>query len=356
VIPTYAIRFYRIYDVGEEIDLSALEKALASSMAIARTSFVRVRPTSMTMEEPPLLLRLQPAYAEICGTGCTFTVVTRVFDFGAVSICLIYEMMDAPASGLQEAATRFAGHDGLDPHFSAALKQVRAILSPIIGNRSIDEEFYDDYTIYLSERLDENVDPVALLLGESADFSPEIRQETLRNQLSYARDDRAILSWSGAILISPQPPSDLIELIEFAAVQVLELRFYDRELSRQMEKMYDDIELADKLFWYSKIRQYRSLMKILMRTQTDVSEIIEKVNNLIKVTDDVYYARVYAIALQVLRSQPWTESLNRRIGIIRENYRMLSDEVDVQHSNFLEWIVIILIAIEVILFLPSVLH
>ncbi|MDD1708325.1 MAG: hypothetical protein LUQ33_04030 [Methanoregulaceae archaeon] len=354
MIPTYAIRFYRIYDVGEEIDLSALEKALASSMAIARTSFVRVRPTSMTMEEPPLLLRLQPAHAEICGTGCTFTVVTRVFDFGAVSICLIYEM-DAPASGLQEAATRFAGHDGLDPHFSAALQQVRAILSPIIGNRSIDEEFYDDYTIYLSERLDENVDPVALLLGESADFSPEIRQDTLRNQLSYARDDRAILSWSGAILISPQPPSDLIELIEFAAVQVLELRFYDRELSRQMEKMYDDIELADKLFWYSKIRQYRSLMKILMRTQTEVSEIIEKVNNLIKVTDDIYYAKVYAIALQVLRSQQWTESLNRRIGIIRENYRMLSDEVDVQHSNFLEWIVIILIAIEVVLFLPSVL-
>jgi hypothetical protein len=350
------MRFYRIYDVGDEIDLGALEKALASSMAIARTSFVRVHPTSMTMEEPPLLLRLQPACAEICDTRCTFTVVTRVFDFGAVSICFSYEEMDAPGSALQEAATRFAGHAGLDPHFSAALQQVRAILSPIIGNRSIDQDFYDDYTIYLSEQLDESIDPVALLLGEQADFSSEIRQETLRNQLSYARDDRVILSWSGAILISPQPPSDLIELIEFAAVQVLELRFYDRELSRQMEKMYDDIELADTLFWYSKIRQYRSLMKVLMRTQTEVSEIIEKVNNLIKVTDDIYYARVYAMALQVLRSQQWTESLNRRIGIIRENYRMLSDEVDVQHSNFLEWIVIILIAIEVVLFLPSVLH
>jgi hypothetical protein len=356
VIPAYAIRFYRIYDVGEEMDLAALEKALASSMAIARTGFVRVRPTSMTMEEPPLLLRLQPAYAEIDGVGCSFSVVTRVFDFGAVSICLIYEERDAPASALQDAAARFAGHEGLDPYFSAALSQVHAILSPIVGDRSIDQEFYDDYTIYLSERLDESVDPVALLLGEKADFSPEIRQDTLRNQLSYASDDRVILSWNGAILIGPQHPSDLIELIEFAAVQVLELRFHDRELSRQMEKMFDDIELADTLFWYSKIRQYRSLMKVLMKTQAEVSEIIEKVNNLIKVTDDVYYARVYAMALHVLRSQRWTESLNRRIGIIRENYRMLSDEVDVQHSNFLEWVVIILIAIEVMLFLPTALH
>ena len=352
----YAIRFYRIYDVGDEIDLSALEKALASSMAIARTGFVRVRPTSMTIEEPPLLLRLQPAYAEIGGTGCTFTVVSRVFDFGAMSICLILEEMDAPASALQDAAARFSGEGVLDPHFSAALLQVRTILASIVGDRSIDEDFYDDYTIYLSERLDESVDPGEILLGEKEDFSPEIRQDTLQNQLSYARDDRAILSWNGAILISPQPPSDLIELIEFAAVQVLELRFYDRELSRQMEKMYDDIEVADRLFWYSKVRQYHSLMKVLMRTQTEVSEIVEKVNNLIKITEDVYYARVYAMALKVLRSQQWTESLNRRIGIIRENYRMLSDEVDVQHSNFLEWVVIILIAFEVALFLPSALH
>ena len=86
------------------------------------------------------------------------------------------------------------------------------------------------------------------------------------------------------------------------------------------------------------------------------ARVNHKVNNLIKITEDVYYARVYAMALKVLRSHQWTESLNRRIGIIRENYRMLSDEVDVQHSTFLEWVVIILNAIEVALFLPTALH
>jgi uncharacterized Rmd1/YagE family protein len=78
---------------------------------------------------------------------------------------------------------------------------------------------------------------------------------------------------------------------------------------------------------------------------------MEKITNLIKVTEDVYYARVYATTLTALRSQQWIDGVNRRISVIRETYRLLSEEVTVQHSNFLEWIVILLIAIELILFL-----
>jgi uncharacterized Rmd1/YagE family protein len=83
-----------------------------------------------------------------------------------------------------------------------------------------------------------------------------------------------------------------------------------------------------------------------MANSAEISEVIEKVNNLIKVTEEVYYARVYATALRVLRSRLWSESVSRKIDIIRENYSMLSDEVRIQHSNFLEWVVIILIALE----------
>jgi hypothetical protein len=83
-------------------------------------------------------------------------------------------------------------------------------------------------------------------------------------------------------------------LIEYANVQVLELRFYDRQLSQRMEKMYDDIEHAERLWWFRRMRQYHAIMAKQMETYAEISEIIEKVNNLIKVTEDIYYARVYA--------------------------------------------------------------
>jgi uncharacterized Rmd1/YagE family protein len=87
-------------------------------------------------------------------------------------------------------------------------------------------------------------------------------------------------------------------------------------------------------------------MSGLMETQAEISETIEKVNNLIKVTEDVYYARVYATALKVMRSGQWSESVNRKIAVMRETYAMLSDEVRIQHSHLLEWVIIILIAFE----------
>lgn len=347
----YAIRFYRIYDIGDEINLSLLEKDLASSMPTSRSRFRRVRSASITVEEPPLLIRLERATAETSRGPLSLTATARIYDFGAVSICLALENCDAPACELEETALRYAGHEGLSAYFENALNELVKILSAPLGVRPLDPDFYDDYTIFLADRQDPAIDPVAILLGEKADFSPDIRSDILRHTFSYYPGEKAILSWNGAILFSPEPPFDLIDLIEFASVQVLELRFYERELSRQMERMYDDIDNADRQWWISRIFHYRALMKQLMSEQAEVSEIIEDINNFIKVTEDVYYARVYAVALQVLRSSQWTDSVNRKLGTIRETYRMLYEEVNVQHAHFLEWIVILLIAFEIFIFL-----
>jgi hypothetical protein len=200
--------------------------------------------------------------------------------------------------------------------------------------------------VYVTDRRDDTIDPVPLLISERAKVSPQMHEEIIKNSLSYTSEDLAILSWDAALLCNPESPTDLIDLIEFANVQVLELRYYDRELTREMEKMYDDIEHADRLSQFRRGRKYHAIMAKQMETYAEISEVIEKVNNLIKVTEDVYYARVYSTALKVLRSSLWSESVSRKIEVIQENYSMLSDEVRIQHSNFLEWVIITLIALE----------
>ncbi|WP_292420472.1 hypothetical protein [Methanoregula sp.] len=86
-----ALRFYRIYDIGKEIDLDWLEKALARTYFTARTSFVRVNPKSIMLEVPPLLIQMNPIRVERDGRPFEFSVQARVFDMGAISFCFTFE-------------------------------------------------------------------------------------------------------------------------------------------------------------------------------------------------------------------------------------------------------------------------
>ena len=343
-----SLRFYRIYDTGREIDLDWLEKALARNYFTARTSFVRVKPKSIMLEEPPLLLQMLPVRIERGSRQFEFSVQARIFDVGAFSFCFVYENEEAGPAELEEIAFLFAGQEGLSDYYLQYLHTLSEIVRPHIKNFTITPEFYGDYTIYIADRRDEAMDPVPLLIGEKVETSAQMRDEITKYSLSYTPEDITILSWDSGLICNPEGSTDLIDLIEFANVQVLELRNYDQELTREMEKMYDEIERADRFSSFRRVREYHAIMARLMETSAGISETIEKIDNLIKVTEDIYYARVYAMALKVLRSSQWSESVSRKIEVIQENYSMLSDEVRIQHSNFLEWIIIVLIAMEFI--------
>ncbi len=341
-----AIRNYRIYDIGREIDIDLLERDLAITHPTVRTRFLRVKPKSIMIEDPPLILKMDPARLNIDGAEIEFTVIARIYVIGAISLCFVYEDPGGAPGQLMQTALSFAGQDMLAGAFDSYIRRLEETLAPHVRMHRIDREFFEDYTIYVTDRLDDALDPAILLIGEQTEISAQMREEITRNTLSYTPHDLAMLSWDAALFCNPEYPVDLIDLVEFANVQVLELRYYDREMSRQMEKMYDDIEQADRLWRFRKMRQYHGIMATQMEMYAEISEITERVNNLIKVTEDIYYARVYATALRVLRSNLWSESVDRKIEVIQENYSMLSDEVRIQHSYFLEWIIIILIALE----------
>jgi hypothetical protein len=346
-----ALRFYRIYDIGKEVDLSWLERELAQKFVTSRTRFQRVQPKSIAIEEPPLMIRMDPFMIDREGHTYTFQVFARMYAIGVISLCFVHENPEADYRILEETALQFSEQRGLTEHFLQYLSELTKLVKPHIVNFAVDPEFYEDYTIYVADRKEESADPVALLIGERVSISPQMREEIVKNSLSYTTSDLAILSWDTALLCGPETPTDLIDLIEYSNVQVLELRYYDWILTRQMEKMYDDIEHAEQLWRFGRLHQYHRIMTHLMATYAEISETIEKVDNLIKVTEDVQYARVYDTALKVLRSQQWSKSVSRKIQVIQENYSMLSQEVRVQHSNFLEWVVIILIALELGVFI-----
>lgn len=342
----YAIYFYRVYETGcEEIDLNQVERSWGGEHGLARHRLIRINPKSIHMEVPPLVLKLGAQEMLWSGGKLSLECQARIYDIGAVSLCLKYQNDDS-LPHIENVALDFAAQKSLEDVFGSCLTQLQSLLKAVLPCVSIEAAFYEDYTVYHIESPEQISDAAALLMGEQADFSSQLRDQIMKNRLSYSQDDFVIVTWDTALICDREDPADLRDLIEFANVQLLELRYYGDILTRHMDRMYDDIQKVDKDSSFKRSRQYRRIMSRLMEFIAEISEVAERIDNFIKITEDIYYARVYQMTLKVLRAEQWSESVNRRLQVIQQNYALLSNEVNVQHSNFLEWIIIILIALE----------
>ena len=65
----------------------------------------------------------------------------------------------------------FAGQEGLSEFYVQYLKTLGEIIRPHIKNFAINPDFFEDYTVYLTDQRDDSIDPVPLLLGEKINTS-----------------------------------------------------------------------------------------------------------------------------------------------------------------------------------------
>ncbi len=81
----------------------------------------------------------------------------------------------------------------------------------------------------------------------------------------------------------------------------------------------------------------------------DSTEIVERAENALKVTDDVFLARVYAAALELFRGRAWRGSIDHKLAIIRQTYAMLNAEAMAVRNEVLEAAIVVLIVVEIVL-------
>jgi hypothetical protein len=195
-----------------------------------------------------------------------------------------------------------------------------------------------------------DADVVPLLLNESRPLSADAQRELLPHRFSYYADDLAILTWENALVVDPEDAdSDVEYVLEFANAQLLELRYYDAVLDEELPRMFGRVGSARGRTFALFNRRYARLLADLQRVVADTTELVERVDNSLKVTDDVYLARVYAAALEIFRGRAWRAGIDRKLGIIRETYGMLNDEAQAARAEALELTIVVLIVAEIVM-------
>lgn len=346
-----SIWLYRLYDIAEEIKLDLVEKILAQNKPTTRMRLARIKPKSMQFKNPPVTVELDGGMVELPQGTFSTIVAAKIYDLGVVSIAqriLLPPGIDY--EDIKALAVHLFNTEDLEDSFTGYLQLIRSSLAPALVKESY-QAFMEDFTVYYFRNWQEQWDPVPLLLAEPDPVSAQMRKETLQNSFSYGPGDLTIITWDSALVYDASGSTDIPDLLEFAVSQLLELRYYDSLLNEEMEKMYDAIEEAENRF--TRFNDYRRIMNHLMELVVDISEITERIQNSLKVTEDIFYARVYGGALTIFRTKAWMDNIQHKISVIQRSYTMLSEEITTRRSMWLEIAIVFLFLLEIALgFIP----
>jgi len=352
----------RLFDLAYGIDLQKAERIWSERAGgpSARSRLATTPPKAVAFGIPPLALELGPVRIEVGGVAVDAAASVLLHDFGIATLAL-----RLPVADLRwDAFARLVNDtdQAVGPAAEAAVWQellgnIRTLLGEALDRPSTTTP-QEDYLIATVNALDPPLgaeallaaaDLVPLLSGETRPLSEGARRDLLRQRFSYYPDDLVVLTWDRAFILEPRRDADVADVLEMANAQLLEIRTYDEMLDEELPRMRAMVEATRRRANLLAARRYGRLARRLHTLVAEVTELAERVDNALQVTEDVYLARVYAAAMELFRVEAVKIAVDRKLAIIRETYTALHDEAAGARAELLEIAILALIALEIVL-------
>ncbi|MCX5690910.1 MAG: hypothetical protein NTV94_14190 [Planctomycetota bacterium] len=345
------------YDIGFGISLDRAERMLASSVQgkTQREYLRHARKSPQSFEYRPSPLRFTRKAAPVAVGACSTdaAVSLTLYDFGAVSVAYTI-----PLEGTldQLAALSEQLYDNKDlaadsrNHASELLRDlhgavVKPGLLPMVEDYVIfHAQEYDCQAATATEFIAAARESLAgILRAERMRLSAQEVGEATESVVSYTPSDAAVIDWNATLLLGPDM-QDVLAVLEFANVELLEMRFLDEQLDRALERAYAATAKKARAFLTGGSASLREVAGL----QVDSSLLFETVNNTLKLVGDQHLARVYQTVAKRFHLPEWDANILRKLGTLEGLYEKLNDRQTTRRMEVLEWIIILLIAFEVV--------
>lgn len=352
---------YRLFDVAYAIDLARADRLGAAPAARLAMESAQSA-TALQFPRAPLHVTLGRRPVSLASGKRTAEASAHVFDYGVISIR--YRIAIAPGTPLEDlvplAEELLEGPTtALDEQARQHAQEVAAALGDAL-EKPFTWQGLESYHVFFVRGFEGGAVPAArllaeapisaLLLGETSPvrLSDAERQDVLSHQFSYLETDLAVLHWNSALVVEPSGVEDVPDLLEFATAHLLELRYYDDLLDRELHRIYDELEDGGSAVKQVITRKYRRLQRYTAALLLDLSETIERLENAVKIVGDFYLARVYQAAVKRFRLSAWQETVLRKQKLVAEVNDLTGDVADTNRSELMEIVVILLISYEVV--------
>ncbi len=340
------IYIFHAFDIGDDINLEKLERSRAV------TTVPHQMPKYFKNYHAPLAIQLpdHPKKSAHC-------VSTKVHNFGVISFIYKVPFTDTLANVRKmfgEIHNQYQEQSILD--VKAVFKRIESYI--------VKPRFYQTRSSYMVLEVDPipeqmTVDQLKEQYGsiicstlrfETDILSEYLRKEMISDAIGYFRGDLIIVDTDAAFVYDEEYP-ELLDFFEFANIQQLELRYFDRVLDEKLNRLYETEAVKVPLRAYLPFIGSTASDPIagLSKLRVDISVITERLESSIKLAGEPYFSELYELLVEKLDLASWRSGIERKLSIINNVQSVYRHNIDVNREDMLTVLIIILIFIELVI-------
>lgn len=349
------------YDAARAIDLGEAERRIQQATERPTIAHKRRTPSSFEYQPPPLRTSRHSESLTIGKFVTGSTIDLMIYDFGAVSVTYTLAI-NGPFYALLGLSEELYDNEVLLRDSRQRVEQFLLVIGDA-ASQAHPSPVVEDYVIFHVERFTQSIDPkqfcaqhgrqiAQILRAEPQPLSDQEVEDALAVQLSYSTHDLTIVDWNAALVIDSEG-DDVRALLDFANVELLEMRYVDQKLDRALDQAH---ETLSRRSWILPgiFGSFGADLRNLAELQVDNATLFEGVNNTLKLVGDQYLARVYRMVNRRFHLDEWDSSILRKLETLESIYEKISDQASTRRMELLEWVIILLIAFSIALeFIPK---
>ncbi|MEM3180984.1 MAG: hypothetical protein QW091_00275 [Candidatus Micrarchaeaceae archaeon] len=351
------IKLY-LFDFSSEFQLDQIKSIFKNPEDFSKLEYNLPTPEEIPQFTLPLVFNMKDADVQIGNEKLQAKVQVAIFSPGTVSIRIRAPITDkneaffamlAFSSDFESAAYKLAQQ--------AKNKVKNTISKQVAMNES---ELFETYTFYFindtkASVLNKNRALIAgLLVSEpnASGIDSDYLKEVLSKSISYYRDDAFFVGWDGAVLIDILKNIDYeLLMAEIANMQLLKLRIYKKRTSEMLASTGFDIESLSSAGFMRRIFSKKAILlgnKLSMFLDS-LNEMLNRIDNTVFGLGEWYLSRVYALFSSVFKLSELREAVENDAGKLAARKSIINEVMAERRNDILEFIVILLIVIEVLL-------
>ena len=351
-----------LYDAAEAIDLSKV------ATLVGGTSRVQLTPKTTTppyvqYEHPPLAIE---GAALGMATALDFTVGFKLFDYGVVSVALT-RPLPGTWTELVECGLALQDDPRLGTTCESLCRDLVGRLRPAMTSPR-EDLVTEDYLVFsitahedrptAQALIDQHGDDIARLLrGEREALSRQERDEVMRHRISYFEHDLLVPTWNAAFVYDTESGAQAAaEIFEFANSQLLEFRYYDNLLTRELARIYADLQTPAWFRGWGWGRRYTRAAQQVHALFIDVNELTDRAENALKVAGDIYTARVLTLTGPRLGLDQWKANVQEKLKTLDDIYRFAVEQTGMARGEALEVMIVLILVFELVLFFMGIMR